>query len=169
MLVKWVCSRKPSCQKLWQNPFFPKLLRIWYISSQKLIISSNSLYENLLHCPYHKITIFLLCAVELCLYLKYSYILTACLLHVPRGNYRGGGGGGGLAQLQENCAYFIVCSVWLIQKHNKLFKPMSSWYLVVVRMVLLQLKSAIINIFNAKVFICHRVNNGVTLMAERTL
>ena len=81
----------------------------------------------------------------------------------------GGVGGGGLAQLQENCAYFIVCSVWLIQKHKKLFKPMSSWYLVVVRMVLLQLKSAIINIFNAKVFICHRVNNGVTLMAERAL
>ena len=80
----------------WQNPLFPKLLRIWYISSQKLIISRNSLYENLLHCPYHKITIFLLCAVELCLYLKYSYILTACLLHVPRGNYTGGGTTGGL-------------------------------------------------------------------------
>ena len=128
---------------------------------------SNQKLENLLYCPYHKIKTFLLCAVELCLYLKYSYILTACLLYVPRGNSRGVGGG--VAQLQENCAYFIVCSAWLIQKHNKLFKSMSSWYLVVVRMVLLQLKSAIINIFNAKVFICHRINNGVSLMAERTM
>ena len=161
---------KTIVPKALEKPLFPKLLCIWYICSQKLIISSNSLYENLLHCPYHKITIFLLCAVELCFYLKYSYILTACLLHVPRGNCRGVGGG--LAQLRENCAYFIVCTVWpwLIQKHNKLFKSMSSWYLAVVRMVLLQLKSrAIINIFNAKVFIYHRVNNGVALVAERTL
>ena len=79
-----------------------------------------------------------------------------------------GGVGGGVSTVERklsifHCVYCLANSKaqQIVQIHVQLVPGGSTDGFA--------LESAIINIFNAKVFIDHRVNNGVALVAERTL